>query len=125
MITLDGWHADIRLRGTVGIARAARLRGVCERHMGPAWYSAEVDAEVSPSTQWDCSAATFLSDEPKAFAEEALLGCLDVLATQYPRAITAVSVRILAMTIHPVNSSRVAFRLAGRDLANRILEQCL
>lgn len=56
--------------------------------------------------------------------DEAVFGMLDVLAAARRYPVFGISIRFLRAEIHPVHPSPpIAFRMAGRDAARRILEE--
>ena len=61
------------------------------------------------------------SPEQSAFLRQAVLGVLDVLTTRPPLPLLNVRLRIVAAEFDPVASSERAFRLAGRDAAEKII----
>lgn len=56
------------------------------------------------------------------FARAAVLGLLDVLLTADPFPLREVALRIVEIQVHPVDSTVVALRRAGRDAGRKLLQ---
>lgn len=60
--------------------------------------------------------------DARLFSESAIFGLLDVLTFGDDLPFLNHRVTLLNMDMHPVDSSRIAFRRAGRDAGRKILE---
>jgi hypothetical protein len=80
---------------------------------------------MEPSTHLEAHIGDAVSQEGRdeGYAEAAVMGIVDILMTAYPHPVKNVRISIEELEIHPVHSSRHAFRLAGRDAAARALKE--
>jgi hypothetical protein len=110
-------------RRSAKLSRAVRVEGIREAHLGPRCEYGRVVVEAEPATQFAISFPKEpLSANGEVFARSAVLGLLDVLLTADPFPLHEVALRIVEIQVHPVDSTVVAFRRAGRDAGRKVLE---
>lgn len=94
--------------------------------MGPRSHVGEVRLLISPSSQgfsMTVNPNASNDSEAQVYAENAVFGFLDVFLTQtYGVVRRPVAVEVAGLSVDPVNSSPVAFRLAGRKAGWQYLD---
>jgi translation elongation factor EF-G len=60
--------------------------------------------------------------EQEGYLQEAIFGVIDVLMTAESAPLRNVRLKVVDAVVHPVDSSRMAFRRAGRDAGRKALE---
>jgi hypothetical protein len=121
MSYVDLWYQDLVKRRSLRLERTLTLEGVRDAHLGPRFEYAKVRAVVEPCTMFevvDESAGV----EQAGYLEAAVFGFLDVVLTAPREPLLGVRLRVLALDVHPVDSSKMAFRQAGRDLARKLVD---
>lgn len=92
-------------------------------HLGPRFDFARVRLRFEPADAFAVSLEGAPDDQDSIeFAQAALFGALDVLATFAKHPVFNVCVILEQMEIDPIDSNAHAFRLAGRDAAYKALE---
>lgn len=125
MIGLEEWIQDIRGRRQLTIRAPVSLVGRYDKHLGPSWAYAEIEMIAEPADTWE--AKDSLPEGQRAEMEkdgwlrEAILGVLDVLVTRPADPVLRLRVHITAAR-YSFESSRRAFRLAGRRAAEALLD---
>lgn len=92
--------------------------------MGPRWERASASVRAVPSDRFQCTVAGAeeISKEEKDYAEWFLFGVLDVLVPHDEIPIANTNLIVSDVVVHPVDSSRRAFRHAGRDAGRKIID---
>lgn len=127
MITIADWARDVTNSQQLSLTRPIRVTGIRDKHLGPRWEKARIHVLAEPAAEW--SVAVGLTDSQKAKMEQddwirhALLGILDVLITRPPLPLTKLRVRLVDVEWDDIHSSRNAFRMAGRDAGEKIIEE--
>jgi hypothetical protein len=121
---LAQWFENLSTRASLALTNTVRATGVFDKHIA-GWRFAQIEIAVEPAEQ--LSVEVELPEEQRfamerdGYLEEAVFGILDVLMTGETAPLRNVQIRIVGAKIHPVDSSRMAFRLAGRDAAKKVL----
>lgn len=100
--------------------------GVREAHLGPRMDCARVEFLLEPAEELDVVVQVVgvdASREKQQFIESAVHGFLDVVMLDTPYPINKMRVAVVGADFDPVNSNSVAFRLAGRDAAKKLLAE--
>jgi hypothetical protein len=122
---LREWLDDVAARSPATLTRPARVVGVRDAHLGPRWDRAEVEIEAEPAARWsvevDLPGGQSLLPEQTDFLRQAVLGVLDVLTTRPPQPLLNLRLRIVGARFDPVDANARAFRLAGRDAAEKLI----
>ena len=105
---------------------AIRVEGVRKAHLGPRMDFAKVEFVVEPGEDLMVVfqvAGLEASREHLEFLEWAVYGFLDVvmLAGTYP--MRKMKITVVGAEVDPIESSAMAFRLAGRDAGRGFLEE--
>jgi hypothetical protein len=102
------------------------VTGVWDRHAGPKLEFAKIQLKAEPAERFDVDTAR-LTDAPSlerdGYVSAAIFGLLDVLLTMAPYPLTNLRVILTAAEAHPINSSQMAFRMAGRDAGHKLIEE--
>ncbi len=124
---IEEWYLDLNQRSTLRIERDLQAHGVCNRIAGPRQMYAEVTISLHPGRSFDVKDKM---DREKAsriheygYYKSIVFGVLDILLTHAQLPITECYLEIHDVEINEVHSSPMAFRLAARDAAVRILEK--
>jgi hypothetical protein len=99
--------------------------GTRDQHMGPRWEFAKIRLSVEPADIFDVQIGPLpkAADlEKKGYLDAAIMGLLDVLLTTESLPLRDIRVTFIEAEEHPVDSSQMAFRHAGRDAARNLLQ---
>jgi hypothetical protein len=106
------------------LPRVVRVEGLREKHLGPRCEYGRVVFEATPAEEFSVSGpATALSKEGQAFVQAAIFGVLDVVLTAGPLPLRKFALGVVEIQDHPVDSSVMAFRRAGRDAGRKLLQE--
>ena len=120
---LEQWLADIANRQPAQLNQSGLVEGVRDKPLGPRSDYAKITVAFEPASQLEveCSAVNRSELEADGYLQGALLGLLDVLLTDGTYPLRNVKLTITAAEIHPIHSSQMAFRWAGRDAGTKLL----
>jgi hypothetical protein len=98
--------------------------GVCERHFGGHLAFAKITLRIEPAASFEVVDDLPEDEEFRKgdYLDWAVFGLLDVLMLAETGPIGAIRVVVTAAEHSRVESSRMAFRWAGRDAGKRIIE---
>ena len=123
-IGLEDWLRDLRARRQLTIGAPVSVVGKHHKHLGPMWAYAEIELTAEPSDAWDVQVSLPEKDrvemEKDGWLQEVLLGVLDVLISRPPDPLLRLRVNVTAAR-YSFESSRRAFRMAGRQAADALL----
>lgn len=118
---LQKWFSGICSRRTMPFSHAVIVTGVRDEHRGPRWEFAKIEVSIQPANGFEVS---YGRHAVKAeFLEAAVFGLMDILLTGYSIPVRDVKIELLKAEEHPVDSTEIAFREAGRDAGRKALEQ--
>lgn len=120
---LSEWFVDIQTRRSVLFSKAVTVVGILDEHRGPRWNFAKVKLCLKPAdtiTIVDCTSSSL-----QEFVDATFFGILDVLLTELSSPLRNLSIELLEIEDHPIDSNPIAFRLAGRDAARKALKEIL
>src|SRR5262245_23832289 len=121
------WLDDIASRPSVTWKWARSARGECRRHTGPSIWFAGVQLELTPSDEFVVDDK--LESKVREYAQKTgwydqiVFGVYDVLMIQTITPFRNFKLSILAIDFNHIESNAIAFRLAGRDAAKKLIEQ--
>ncbi len=122
---LEEWLNNTRARRRASIPFPVRVVGEYDKHLGPRWAYARIEISAQPWDRWEVAVSLSEDDrvemEKDGWLNEAILGVLDVLITEPTLPAVNTRLDILAVKHDPMDSSRHAFRMAGRDAGHKIL----
>lgn len=121
---LQMWSADLLTRDSRLLRAKITVTGERDQHLGPRWDFARVQISVEPSGNFEVIDATGANEElqRQGYFDWAILGLLDVLLTAEPAPLRCVRITVERLVDHPIDSSQMAFRHAGRDAGRKIIE---
>lgn len=123
MEMLNQWRNELFNPPVFRFPKVVVASGERIAHLGPRFDFARVRLRFEPADVFAVSLEGAPGDQDSMeFAQAALFGALDVLATFAKHPVLNVSVTLEQMEIDPVDSNAHAFRLAGRDAAYKALE---
>lgn len=126
---LSAWPGNVLgrrsrpLRGRVQVEGWYRRQGGADRYAGIE-VVAEPAAAFAVAFDLDPELLARLEGDTygRHFLDEAVFGMLDVLITAEPLPVLGVSIRVVRLDVHPVDSHIEDFRLAGQAAARQIIE---
>jgi hypothetical protein len=122
---LEEWAADVISRRAAKLSAPVTVTGIWDRHAGPKVEFAKIQLKGEPAECFDVDTGR-LTDarlEQDGYVTAAILGLLDVLLTTASYPLTNLRVIFTEAEAHPINSSQMAFRMAGRDAGHKLLEE--
>ncbi len=120
------WFDSLLAEPGMTWGKAISARGECRRHTGPSLWYAAVEIRLAPSDEFqieDLSEPRVVNrhvDGPRWY-DQIIFGVLDVMLTQPVAPIVNFKVTILGVDFDEIRSNPMAFRLAARDAALKIL----
>ena len=126
MITIHDWLCTYEDLPPVGISSNMSVEGVCKKARGARFLFAVVRLGFSPFDKLQFTSSLPHEDYMVANKEQWLhsiaLGVLDVMLVHPAKPITHFLCVIESIKFHKVDSSKEAFRLAGRYAAQELLK---
>lgn len=125
-VMVGKWAEQILARPSLELAKECEVVGIVDRHLGPRWEFAKIEMFVQPAQELSIqlslegSEAT-LTHEKQQYLEAAISGLLDVLLVSGAFPLRHVQIQIKALEVHAIDSSPLAFLLAGRDAGKKIM----
>lgn len=126
---IETWYKDLITRTPFAIKQYSEAWGECDRHTGPSYWYAKVRILVEPSdnlqvvNKLDQDKSARLKQE--GWYEQIIFGVLDVMMTYLTSPCRSFRLLILDVDFNEIDSRPIAFRLAGRDAAIKILSDYL
>ncbi len=125
MTYVEGWFESLLRASPRSIPTAMRVTGQCDQHLGPRLRFARVTISVRPGDRFDVQIAIppALQDtlQEHQYLDYFVFGFLDVMLTSAEQPATLLSLTITDVDYDPINSSQIAFRLAGRDAGRHVI----
>jgi hypothetical protein len=124
MTLLHEWSSSLVKDTQLGIPRPFLVEGTVDRHAGPTWMRAEATVIFEPSGELGLD-LTKLEEKPEdadKFARIFLFGVLDVTMIDKSPQISNFVVKFIKLRYDKIESSPLAFRLAGREAGRKLLE---
>jgi translation elongation factor EF-G len=123
-MNLKAWFTDLIERPSARLPGRVRVEGIRNKHLGPRWEYARIVVEAESSDSFSVSGPERpLDAESETFVRAAAFGVLDVVLTAAPIPLRDFCLRIVEVHVHPVDSSVMAFRRAGRDAGEQLLRE--
>lgn len=126
MISINTWIESYLNSTPISVSKSIEVEGLCKIVTGGRCLYAKVLLEVLPSNdlifedQTKKNKRSLLDHE--AWTEAAFLGILDYMLVMPITSISRFHCVIKELDFHDIDSSSLAFRLAGRNAAKKILE---
>ena len=100
------------------------VTGECDRHLGAMKQVAAVKVAIFPSEEFDVLNEAHMTAELRAlkFPEYAIFGFLDVVMTDDFFGTGNIRIVVKEGHVHPIDSSPLAFREAGRAAGKKFLQ---
>jgi hypothetical protein len=118
------WNQELLKLKSFTMKSKLTVTGERNQHLGPRWDFAKVRISVEPASQFEVIDAAVQDEEAQKarYVDWTIFGLLDVLLVTESAPLKNVRVTIENIESHPINSSQIAFRLAGRDAGRKVLE---
>jgi hypothetical protein len=123
---LQNWVQSLVSAKSRLLTRTIRVEGVRKAHLGPRIDYARVEFLLEPAEDLDVVVQVVgieVTREQQQFVESAIYGFLDVAMLAEPYPMKKMRVTVVGADFDPVSSNMIAFRLAGRDAAKKLLEE--
>jgi hypothetical protein len=120
------WADSLASLPSIRLLRTIEVVGERDKHVSPRWEYARVTFRLEPHDGLEVRIApsTKLQQmEDVGYLSQAAFGLLDVLLTRPTAPVRCVLVTILDAEMSEVESSRHAFRMAGRDAGEKALKE--
>jgi hypothetical protein len=122
---LEEWAVSVQKRPSSTLKAPVEITGVRNQHMGPRWEFATINLKIEPAEGFSVNTALLPSQahlEENGYLNAAVMGLLDILLTAEAAPLKNINVIFLNVEEHPIDSSQMAFRQAGRDAARKLLK---
>ena len=127
MVTISDWLKKFDDLPTVTVHSTRRVEGVCKIVTGARSLFAKVEMEFSPSDRlvFEASLSEAIRNrcEEEKWMDYLCIGVLDVMLVGPPTPINCFRCNVDFIDFHDIDSTKQAFRLAGRDAAQNFLSQ--
>jgi translation elongation factor EF-G len=118
------WAEEITIRTSARLNESHRVVGVYGPTTGPRQQYAKVEFLVEPAEEFEVVAAVEGADDDEFWGSEcpdwAVLGLLDVVLVAWSQPLRNIKVTVVDGDYHPFWSSRMAFRMAGREAGRKL-----
>ncbi len=123
---LRKWFDDLLAEPSIVWKHTRGARGECHKYVSPRIWYAAVEIKISPNDKFEIEDVS----EPKIvnkhidglrWRDQIVFGVLDVMLTQSVAPIRNFKLTILGVDFNEIESNPMAFRLAARDAALKIL----
>ena len=117
------WAEELPKLGSITLKSKITVTGERDQHLGPRWEFAKIQVSIEPAPSFEVVDAVPANEELRQFGyhDWAVFGLLDVLMVAESAPLTNVRVILEKAEHHPVDSSQMAFRQAGRDAGRKII----
>ena len=121
---LNLWPQELQKLRSLGLKSKITVIGERNQHLGPRWESAKVQISIEPAAHFEVidSAPPDELARREGYLDWAVFGLLDVLMVSESAPLKDVRITIEKVEHDNVDSSRMAFRQAGRDAGRKIIE---
>jgi len=121
---LKMWAAELLKRNSLPLKSKITVTGERNQHLGPRFEFAKIQLSVEPSARFEVVHASPADEELQKlnYLDWAIFGLLDILLTSESAPLSNVRVTLEKAEHHPIDSSPMAFRQAGRDAGRKIIE---
>jgi hypothetical protein len=118
------WNQELLKLNSFTLKSRLTVTGERNQHLGPRWDFAKVRISVEPASQFEVIDAAIQNEEARKarYVDWTIFGLLDVLMVTESAPLKNIRVTVENIEAHPINSSPMAFRLAGRDAGRKVLE---
>ncbi len=120
---LQSWFDGLLNREAPHLMGEIIVWGECKRHLGPTWAKARARLRVEPSDRFMLVEDVHMGVEFADYAGSFLHGVLDILMIDDRIPLNNIRIVISDLSTDQVESSRAAFREAGRDAGRKAVEE--
>jgi hypothetical protein len=118
------WQQDMLKANSLTLKSKITIVGERNEHIGPRWEIARIQITVEPAS--DFEVVDVYPDNQEArqegFLDWAVFGLLDVIMLTWSTPLRNIRVTLEKAEVDAINSSRMAFRHAGRDAGRKLLQ---
>lgn len=121
---LNLWPQELLKLNSLTLKSKVSVMGERNQHLGPRWEFAKIQISVEPAPRFEVVDTTANSAEARraGYLDWAIFGLLDVLLVAESAPLKNIKVIVERIEAHPVDSSQMAFRQAGRDAGRKVVE---
>jgi len=122
---LNLWQEDLMLRKPLVLKNPVKLEGIRNKHLGPMMQYAKVVINAEPSENFHVDISPIeldLDENQLKMINSAIFGFLDVAMCAKVNPLKNIKLTIAHVEFDPINSSIMAFRYAGRDAGQKLID---
>ena len=121
---LELWTKDKFLQKSYQLEKTIEVEGIRDKHLGPRFEYAKILVQIEPFNELDVILLNTdsMEDYQIEMLEASIFGLLDILLTKAPCPLKDVRITLKEFDIDPIDSSLIAFRYAGRNAGEKILD---
>jgi hypothetical protein len=121
---LSLWAKELTEQKSLSLQRGFTVVGERDKHLGPRWEFARIQLSVQPAEKFEVVDTLTENDDLRreGYLDWAIYGVLDVIMLAESSPVHGIRIIVESAEQHPVDSSRMAFRQAGRDAGRKIIE---
>jgi translation elongation factor EF-G len=118
------WSEEVMTRTSARLRGSHRAAGQYDPTTGPRRQYAKVEFLVEPAEEFEVVAeAEGVEDSRDSeHSDWAVLGLLDIVLIAWPQPLRDIKVTVTDIDYHPLWSSRMAFRMAGREAGRKLVK---
>jgi hypothetical protein len=118
------WAEGLLKRSSLTLKSRITVVGERDQNLGPRFEFAKVQVSVEPSSTFQVVNTVPANEELRqlGYPDWAIFGLLDVLMVAQSAPLINIRVTLEKAEHHPVDSSQMAFRHAGRDAGRKIIQ---
>jgi hypothetical protein len=117
------WADDFSKRTPLQLKAALNISGGRDKHLGPRAEYAKIKLRAEPAEIFEVVDLVPPNEDLTSvgYPDWVIFGLLDVLMVAESAPLTAIRIVLEEAEYHPIHSSRMAFRQAGRDAGGKII----
>jgi hypothetical protein len=121
---LEKWAQSIIRRTSNTLKAPVEIEAVRDAHLGPRWEYAKVRLRIEPAETFEVRSEVEIMDDTvrQTYLDATIFGLLDVLLVAEASPLIRISVCVTALEQHEIDSTPMAFRMAGREAGRKLLQ---
>lgn len=123
---LKNWVDDVIKRAPFIFKGKFIVKGEHKHHPGAHLEYAAIEASIENNDKLEVvfsDSVKKLNTEDRTLVDSAIQGMFDVLVVSKPYPVLNVKIEIISADIHPIDSNKIAFRIAGRNAAREFISK--
>jgi Elongation factor G, domain IV len=121
---LEKWAQSILRRTSNTLKTPVEIEAERDAHLGPRWEYAKIKLRIEPAETFEVRSEVQITEDTvrQTYLDATIMGLLDVLLVAEESPLIRISVNITALEEHEVDSTPMAFRMAGREAGKKLLK---